>query len=171
MNATTDKAYKYNLAIALGIIGDARALPTLRDIVNNRDDFYFKDSRRSNQFRSAIALCLIGRLGDVSDLKLLYEIAFDENEIKRQMYHTLKPDYLYYVHSDKNFVYYEMFTHAVTALLKIHKRCGISLDKFRSALLHERDSGSAVKRIIHTVGGSAHTELCDFLDYVISATE
>ena len=84
------------------------------------------------------------------------------------MYHALKPDYLYYTYDDKNFLYYEMFTHSVAALLKIHKRLGLSLSEFRSKLVHLRDSGEAADRMIYTEVGSAAAELSDFLNYVIS---
>ena len=64
--------YKFNCAIALGLLEDTRALPALCEIVHNRDCFFFTDNRRSNQFRSAIAVCLLGRLGSKNELPLLF---------------------------------------------------------------------------------------------------
>ena len=69
-----------NAAIALGIMGRRECLPRLRELVRARDCFYFLDCRRSNQFRSAIAICLLGRLGDTSDLDLLRGIVFEDGE-------------------------------------------------------------------------------------------
>ena len=100
---TDNTLYKYNCAIALGLLEDACALPVLREIVQNRDCYFFTDNRRSNQFRSAVAVCLLGRLGSENELPLLLEILSAE-EAKRPMYHTLQPNYLYHNFPDRNFV-------------------------------------------------------------------
>ncbi len=139
--------YRYNLAIALGVMDDRYALATLRDIVRNRDCFYFKDCRRTNRFRSAVAICLLGRLGDKSDIPLLERLVFSEEEYLNPIYHTLKPDYLYYNGKKKNFLYFDIFTQALAALVKIYDRERIDkseLAKGTEALLTE---GVAVRRI------------------------
>ena len=130
LDSAEDELYRYNLAIALGIMNDARANGTLREIVRNRDCFYFKDCRRSNKFRSVIAVCLLGRLGTETDIPMLWEIAFDDGEFSREMYHTLEPDYLYCTSNKRNFVYFDMLTHAIAALRKILVRLGMPMDGF-----------------------------------------
>ena len=170
MNTTNDLAYQYNLAIALGIIEDKRALPTLREIVKKRDCFYFKDCRRSNQFRSAIAICLLGRIGEKEDISLLEPIVFDECEYSNEIYHTLSPARLYYNSSDRNFLYFTMLTHAAAALVKIHKRCGIpalSLGRRFEQLLAE---GKVVERIVpnRELHKAPYVETVEFLSYISS---
>ena len=165
--ADTD-LYRYNLGIALGIIGDKRALPILREIVQNRDCFYFKDCRRSNQFRSAIALCLIGRIGEEEDVACLREIVFDPGEIKRPLYHTLKPDYLYHASDDRNFVFFALFTHAAASLVKLTKRLGLPSASLSNELTALKESGRALSAITSRPADSpVSIETCDFLAHLI----
>jgi hypothetical protein len=121
MEKADHELLQYNCAIALGMIGDRRALPVLRQIAVNRSSFYFKDCRRSNQFRSVIAICLLGRLLDSDSIDLLTEIVFSEEEIQKSLYHELAPNYLYYNAQGSNFVYFQHFSHAAMALVKIAK--------------------------------------------------
>lgn len=164
-----DELQRYNLAIALGVMGDRRALPTLREIIDRRDTFYFKDCRRSNQFRSVIAICLVGRLGDGSDVRRLWDIAFSDGEYSRDTYHTLEPNYLYYKGTDRNFLYFDVLTHTVAALLKIHKKCGLPTDALAREIATLIESGKAVERIAldKRVHGTAHTETLNFLKYML----
>ena len=106
-------------------MGDKRCLETLREMLNERDCFYYKDCRRSNQFAGVIAVCLLGRLGTEADAALLEQIIFDPEEIKNPIYHTLPKDYLYFNSDDRNFVYYFYFTHACAALVKLYKNNGL----------------------------------------------
>ena len=87
-----------------------------------KDCFFFTDNRRSNQFRSAIAVCLLGRIGTSADLPLLFEI-LEAEEIDRPMYHTLEANYLYHNYPDRNFVFFAMVTHACMAIYKLYRRC------------------------------------------------
>ena len=167
---TDDALYKYNSAIALGLIDDKRALPVLRDIVQNRDCFFFTDNRRSNQFRSAVAVCLLGRLGDVEDLPMLFEILSDE-EINRPMYHTLSPNYLYHNFPDRNFVYFSMLTHTCMAIYRIYKRCNLDmkeLQKFFSNLFRD---DAVLKRVTE---GDFNTAACEemngFIEHILRLT-
>lgn len=131
MVKTSDKLYKYNLAIALGLLKDSRTLSVLKEIVLNRDCFYFKDNRRSNQFRSVIAVCLLGRLGGANELSLLEDI-LSFKEIENKIYHTLEPNYMFHRHKDRNYLYFQMITHTIMAYIKICKRNG--LDKYKDIL-------------------------------------
>ncbi len=150
-SADTD-LYRYNCAIALGLLGDARAVGTLREIVENRDCFFFTENRRSNQFRSAIAICLLGRLGGVDELPLLFEL-LEEKEIERAMYHTLKPNYLYYGGADKNFVYFSVLTHTCVAIRKIYQRCGLSVEELKRKFEDIFRDGSRISFVTTTSPG------------------
>ncbi|MBQ8440684.1 MAG: FAD-dependent oxidoreductase [Clostridia bacterium] len=171
MTGTDDTVYRYNCAIALGLMGDARATDVLREIFENRDCFFFQDNRRSNQFRSAVAVCLLGRLGTLEDLERLFEI-LSEKERERPMYHTLKPNYLYSQSVTRNFVYFSMVTHACMAICKIGKRCGYPMER-----LHERfkmifGDQKLLRRLTVAAPGTADFEEIDgFLNYILRITD
>ena len=139
-----DKLYKYNLAIALGLLKDKRSLLALKEIILNRDCFYYKDNRRSNQFRSVLAVCLLGRFGSVSDLSILDDV-LAYSEIENKMYHTLEPNYLFHPHNDRNFLYFQMVTHTIMAYIKICKREG---DKSYLKYLNKERADWYVKTIL-----------------------
>ena len=169
MNKATSKLYKYNCAIALGIMNESSCIDVLCDIVKNRDCFYFKDCRRSNQLRSAIAICLLGRLGGKEHLPLLEEIVFDKEEYKKELYHTLKPDYLYSVSENFNFVYFQLFTHAIMAVIKIYKRTQMDISCLRERMENLFKDGQIIKNVT-SLGQTAseYAEIADFLDYALS---
>ncbi len=147
MNSANTTLEKFNCAIALGIMNDKQALPLLREIATNRDCFYFTDCRRSNSFRSAVALCLLGRLGNKSDLPLLESIVFDFKETEREIYHTLEPNYIYYKSNDRNFVFYDFWTHASASLVKIYKREKLSLKELNKRFIDLYNKGEIAKFI------------------------
>ena len=159
---------RYNAAIALGIMGRREGIELLRELVKNRSCFYFKDCRRSNQFRSVIAICLLGRLGDKDDIELLAPIVFDDGEFERELYHTLEPLYLFCSLKNCNYVLFQHFTHAAMAICKLAKKHGIDVrNKFE-----KRFSGDSRKRIIDAVTsepptGAFYGEIYDFMDYVL----
>ena len=170
MNTAEEMLFRYNCAIALGIMKRAEALPVLREIVRARDCFYFKDCRRSNQFRSAVALCLLGRIGEREDTALLESILFDESEYERALYHTLQPDYLYYSGSPCNFVYFQIFTHAAAAYVRLLRRFGTDGETLRRLI--DEKFGSRRERIIRNVtpgapDSPAYIEIADFLDVLL----
>lgn len=174
MLQTDEKMYKYNCAIALGLLEDARALPILREIVEARDCFFFTDNRRSNQFRSAIAVTLLGRLGTEADLPMLFEILSDK-ECDRPMYQTLKPDYLYcapyYNDPNRNFVYFSMLTHACMAIYRIYQRQGLCMDELHQFFVNLFKDDKVLRRITcATRGEFAYEEMIGFSKYVCKIT-
>lgn len=160
-----------NCALALGILEDPRALPLLRELVEQRDSFWFKDCRRSNQFRSVMAVCLLGRLGTAEDIPTLWDIAFGEEEPERAMYHQLPPDRLYYGGRDRNYLYFQMFTHACAALVKLHKRLGLPMEALRDRLRRQQE-GLAAQRIAPEAPphSPVREELRAFLEKTIAMT-
>lgn len=158
-----------NAALALGIMGRRECLPKLREMVRTRSCFYFKDCRRSNQFPSVIAICLLGRLGNAEDLALLREIVFDDGEFDKALYHTLEPDSLYCGLKNCNYVLFQHFTHAAMAMLKIAGREGIDL----SADFERRFTGGSRERILAAMTSQLPTEafygeVSDFMEYVLA---
>ena len=171
MQTADDTLYRYNCAIALGLLGDERALPVLREIVQNRDCFFFTDNRRSNQFRSAVAVCLLGRLGTETDLPLLTEILSAE-ELDRPMYHTLKPNYLYHTEPDRNFVYFAMLTHACMSIYKIHRRFGLCMEQLHRFFHAYFEDGSVLRRVTDAARGSAaYEEMNSFIEHMQKITQ
>ena len=118
-----DLDLKYNSAIALGLTGEKESLPVLQDIVRNRDAFYFKDGRRTNQFRTVIAIYLLGKLGDKDSIPILKEILCNEDECKKDLYHEIK-ETSYKLNTCKNFneLYFQVISHSAIALTKIIKK-------------------------------------------------
>lgn len=84
-----------NAALALGIAGRREALPVLRRIVSEHDDFMPRTSRSHNRGRRLGAIHLLGKLGDAESVPLLGEVLDPER-------------------SD-----FQDFSHALTALLEI----------------------------------------------------
>lgn len=172
MTNTTDALYRKNCAIALGIKGDRRALPVLRDMVKNRDSFYLKDCRRTNGFPSAIAMCLLGRIGEVSDIQLLSEIIFDNNEPKKEIYRNIKPDILFCNDENINFLYFTFFTYASVALVKIYKRYNLSTKELHGKFLELYEDGEVIKAITNEDADKPnHIEICNFFKYILAETK
>ena len=159
MQAATDTLYRYNCAITLGLLGDTRALPVLTEIVEKRDAFFFTACRRSNQFRTAVAICLLGRIGNEKTASLLKTL-LSEAEFENPMYHTLKPDYLYYARDDRNFVYYAVMTHTLVSLCKIYRRLGLPMSELRAQVEPFLD-GRFAERVTDMIPGSPTTEETD----------
>ena len=171
MTNADSELYRFNCAIALGLLEDGRAPDVLREMVRKRDCFFFTDNRRSNQFRSAVAVCLLGRLGEVEDSALLASL-LDESEYERAMYHTLSADYLYHTEPDRNFVYYTMVTHTCMALYKLYKKHGLPMRELNTLLRSFFAREENLKHITEQgVGSPAYEELCSFIRHVLSVTE
>ena len=166
-----DLLHRYNCAIALGLTGDKRAVTVLKEIITNRDCFFFTDNRRSNQFRSVVAVCLMGRLGSKEDLPLLYEILKDE-EWENPMYHTLVHNYLYHPLPDRNFVYFAMITHLCVAIYKIYKRDNLSLEKLNEIFTKFFEGNKVFRRITQTTAGEpAYEETKNFINTILKLTD
>lgn len=131
-----DRMLRFASAIGLGLIGEAAAAPVLREIVRERDAFYYKDCRRTNQFRSAIAVYLLGKLGDRDSLPLLKEILCDEAEYRKPLYHEIR-ETSYKLNTSKNFneLYYQIISHAAVALIRLAKAHPELADSIKEMLL------------------------------------
>lgn len=156
MKAAEDPLYRYNCAIALGLRGDERAVPTLSEIIRERDCFFFTNGRRSNQFRTAVAVCLLGRIGSEEEVPLLEGLLCEE-EYDRPMYHTLAPDYFYYPRADRAFVYFDVVTHTVSALCRLYRRRGLPMERLRT-LAGRFFDGKFRERVSDGIPGSPSSE-------------
>ena len=162
-----DGLLRGNCALALGLMGDSRALPELRRMVRERDHFFFTDNRRSNQFRSASALCLIGRLGEPSDIELIMHV-LDDGESSRPMYSALKPDYLYYAESGLNFLYFTMLSHACASLEKLYRRYGLPIDELKATYEKLFVGDKTLRRLTDApVGSAAYDEAIGLINEVL----
>lgn len=156
MSQTENKMLHYNAGVALGVMGDKRALPILREIIRERKPFYFMDCRRSNQMRSVIAICLCGRMQDEEIIDELLEMIRPE-EYERSMYHTLiKPDYTRSIVKEQNSVYFQHISHAVAALVKIAKGHPARRAEIAAALHAALDDGNYIRRMTDAPQGSAY---------------
>jgi hypothetical protein len=163
---TSENRYlKFNSAVALGIRGSDKGLPVLRCEVENRNFEQYVGCRRSNQYKSAVAICLIGMLGDMEDMERLYPIITSE-ELRKPLYSEMGAD------SDDGArtraADYQIFTHTVVAMRSIAKRYGeeASLtERLRETLDHD-----FAKKIINAVtfgkpASSLGVEIQDFIDH------
>ncbi len=136
-----------NAAVALGITGDVRALPVLLEIVDHRSTFFFKDCRRTNQLRSAIAVCLCGRLGGPETVPTLLAILRPE-EFERPLYHELtEPSYQFGIERDFNLVYFQHLSHAAAALCKIAAHYPDWTAQIQETLYQALSNGNYIRRI------------------------
>ena len=120
---SSDIALRYNSAVALGLIGDRFAAPYLREIVINRDAFFYKDCRRTNQLRSAIAIYLLGKLCDSKSLDLFDEILCSKDEYQRGLYHEITaPSYKFNTNKSFNEVYYQIMVYSAMAVVNIMEK-------------------------------------------------
>lgn len=147
MSVSEDEMLRYHAGVALGIMHDERALPILHEIIRNRKTFYFMDCRRSNQMRSVIAICLCGQMEDQGIVEELLSVIRPE-EFEKPMYHELlEPRYELSIVKEQNSVYFQHFSHAVAALVKIAQAHEERREEIRSALHAALDDGTYIERI------------------------
>lgn len=134
--ASEDRLLRYASAISLGLTVDPSAASVLREIVRERDAFYYKDCRRTNQFRSAIAIYVLGKLGDRDSLPLFREILCDEAEYNKPLYHEIKvPSYKLNTSKNFNELHYQIISHAAVALMRLAKAYPELTKEIRGTLL------------------------------------
>ena len=164
-----DGHLKYNSAIALGIMGRKEGLGVLRQLVSNRSGFFFQDCRRSNQFRSVIAICLLGRVGEKEDIDLLSPIVMDDTEFDREMYKLWQRTPLVCNVASCNYLLFQHFTHAAVAMHKLGKKHGVDL----GTIFEKRFSGDSRDRILKAITtesatGALYTEVSDLMQHILS---
>ncbi|MBR2467319.1 MAG: FAD-dependent oxidoreductase [Clostridia bacterium] len=149
--ASDDEKLALGAALALGLMGDGSGADVLRHAVRCRSSEIFTGCRRSNQFKSCAAICVLARFGTKEDMDLLSEIVFDKTERKKAMYVPENTSPLAYGKTDVRFCYFQHFTHALIAMCKIAKREGVS-DELLSRIKRELD-------------GEKTSELVDFVTF------
>ena len=108
-----DRNVARNSALALGILGNEKALPLLRSMAEERDPYVPQTSRKYNQPRSLSAVYLLGRLRDREAVGILENILENPEDNRGQEY-----QYDTFIRRQKEYGF-QFFTHAVMALLKI----------------------------------------------------
>lgn len=146
---------RLNAAITLGFLEDKRSIDTLRETIKNRSAYHFLDCRRSNQMRSVIAICLLGRFCDTKILGELYDILKPE-EYGKKMYHTfLAPNYKLSIVENLNSVYYQHFSFTVVTLLQIAKKHTKFREEIHQKLIESVKDGSYLKKMTNAPVGSS----------------
>jgi HEAT repeat protein len=142
-------------AIALGLLGDDRCIPALRELVKNRSEYHYLDSRRSNQMPSVIAICLLGRFKDAEIVPELLSILQPE-EFEKPMYHVyLTPYYKLSIIKELNSVYYQHYSFAVAALAAIAKAHPTLHDDIFAAMEEATASDDYIRRMTDDPPGSS----------------
>ena len=112
------------------------------------------------------------RLGDKSDVSTLESIVFDKKEIEREIYHTLEPNYLYYKLNDRNFVFYDMWTHASASLVKIYKREKLDVKSLNKRFIDVYNEGFIAKTVAPNQQSHqpSYAEIENFILHLIKKT-
>ncbi len=161
------KLTKYNCAIALGIMDDERCVPYLCNIVQNRDAFRFTDCRRTNQLRTSIAICLLGRLGTREQIPLLEQIVFNDLEYQNPIYGKCQKS----INGYYNEVYFDIFTHACMSLVKLYRKAGIDISVLNGKLTKLFENDTIIKRVTNAKYGEPEfMEIYDFQKIVLCET-
>ncbi|MFD0716047.1 FAD-dependent oxidoreductase [Paenibacillus sp. GCM10027626] len=105
-------------AFALALLGDRSAIPILRMIVQERDSFFPKTSRKYNQARGYAAIYLLGKLQDEGIVLELLNILHS-----REQFANVSTDAEFINHDDEYFFQY--FTFSIAALFRIADRHSI----------------------------------------------
>jgi hypothetical protein len=105
-----------NSTLALALMGDVKSLPMLRRIVEERDDFMPESSRKYNQLRVYSAIYLIGKLKDRESVELLTDIFMNPESCNNK--NNIHNEFIF---NDEEY-YFQYFSHAMMALIKIADR-------------------------------------------------
>lgn len=116
---SSDKNTSSHSAFALAILGCEKAIPLLRQMVFERDDFMLKDCRKNNNLRGCVSIFWLGRLSDREITDELIDIVCNETEIERSVYR--QKDLQTTRYRVKNFedVYFQFVSESVMALIRI----------------------------------------------------
>lgn len=167
--ADPDPMLSNNSALALGLQGRKESLPVLHRIVQNRDSFYFKDCRRTNQLRTAMAIYLIGRCGDRSGISLLREILCDPEEYKKPLYSDIRElTYAFSLTKNFNEVYFQIVSQAALAVVRIMAKSP-GQTSFGAAVLEEAFQTDRHIRNTTTMpeGTYEYATMANIRDYVL----
>ncbi len=155
-----DEMLRANAAVALGLTGDLRSLPVLRELVRNRSAFFYKDCQRCNQLRSAIAICLCGRLDGEEIVPELLQMLKPE-EFERPLYHEwTEPSRKFGIRRDFNQVYYQHFSNAAIALTAIACREPALFLPIRSSLEEALQDLQYIRRITPNGADTSEYKAC-----------
>ncbi len=147
---------RLNAGLALAALKDERSLPILRELLKNRSAYFFKDCRRTNQFRSVIAICYLGRFADEASVDELLGM-LEEAEYDRPMYHLyLKPFVPLSVNGCMNVAYYQHVSFAVAALRQIAQAHSAQQPRIEWALRQAFADGRYIRRM--TIEGSYESD-------------
>ncbi len=109
----SDQNVARNSALALGILGNRKALPILRCMAEERDPYVPCTSRKYNQPRGLSAVYLLGRLKDSEAVGILERILETPEDDRGQEYR-----YDQFIRTKKEYGF-QFFTHAAMALSRI----------------------------------------------------
>ena len=117
---------KRNSALALGLLGDRRALPVLRRMAAEKDAFMPKTRRKYNHPRGLAAVYLLGKLRDRASLSELKELILGgEDQLNIEACEFIEDNGEYYFH---------YYIHALMALIKIGGRYPEKRDEIAEAI-------------------------------------
>lgn len=132
-----DEHLRKNSALAVALLGEKRAIPVLREMVTERDDFLPKTSHMYSQLRGHAAIYLLGKLGDTAIVPELMRI-ISEPAVREPEESWVSNKFIVSA-EDYRFQY---ISYALMALLRIgdsHAACRKEIAHFlRNAVLNDR---------------------------------
>jgi hypothetical protein len=161
-----DEALRKHSAFALGLLGDEAALPVLRGMLAERDSFQLKDCRKNNQMRGYMAIYLLGRLRDERSIDELESMVCEPGELDKPVYSgvdtsdILKPKKF-------NEIYFQFFSHAVMALLKIREERLEHRERVDGILKRAVGDGSYISRITGQRVGTYHYSIAENMKDIV----
>lgn len=164
--ASDDAQLRKHSAFALGLLGDATALPELRAMLEERDSFQLQDCRKNNQMRGYMAIYLLGKLRDEGCIDELEKLVCDADELNKGVYQgvdtsdILKPKKF-------NEIYFQFFSHAIMALLKIYQDLPGQRERIGGILTRAVGDDAYILRITGQKPGTYHHSIAENMKLIV----
>ena len=141
-----DRNTSRHAAFAVSILKSRKAVPLLRQMVKERDDFMLKDCRKHNNLRGCMAIFWLGRLGDREIVPELIDIITNPKETERGVYKQKDLQTTRYRVNDFEDVYFQFVSESVMALIRIGELCEDLRPQIKKGFIDAFSSGEYYHR-------------------------
>lgn len=161
-----DDYLRKHSAFALGLLGDEAALPELRGMLAERDAFQLKDCRKNNQMRGYMAIYLLGKLRDEGSIDELERLVCESEELNKPIYQGVDTSDIF---KPKKFneIYFQFFSHAMMALLKIYGDRPGQRDRIGGILKRAVGHDAYISRITGQKPGTYHYSIAENMKLIV----
>lgn len=153
-------------AFALALLGDEAALHELRGMLAERDAFQLKDCRKNNQMRGYMAIYLLGKLRDEASIDELERLVCNAEELNKPVYKIVDSSDIF---KPKKFneIYFQFFSHAVMALLKIYEDRPEQRERIGGILRRAVGYETYIARITGQKPGTYHHSIAENMKLIV----